>query len=119
MTAPRAATVAALIAAVLFVMDIADFNWGESGVVSGRVGVIACAVVVAALCFYRWSVTENRSSLTHAAAVAGLIGGAAITSSAVSGGDDAIFGSTLLAALGVAGVLAAAGCFGADRRTTA
>lgn len=113
---------AELVLLALYVTDVlADAAWPDGFVVPGRVIVVVAAVVVAGICYQAWATAtaEQRTPLVHAAAGASLIGGAAIASAVTTAEAGRIFGTSALATLGTAALVAAVVChqMSAARRT--
>lgn len=104
---------AELVVLVLYAGDVlGDVVWPEGFVVPARIVLVLCAAAVAVVCFHSWSTVAaaDRVPLVHAAAAAGLVGGAATASSVTTAVAGDLFGSGPLATLGVAGLVAAVVC---------
>jgi len=103
-----AATIAGAVVLVAYVVDLAaggDLSKGAAG--AGRALVIVGAVVCAGIVYQSWSVRRQHAPRDHAAVAAALLGGALAASSAFSAPSGQIFGSSLTAAAGVAGLVLA------------
>jgi peptidoglycan/LPS O-acetylase OafA/YrhL len=100
-----AATIAGAVVLVAYVVDFVagdDLGSGAAGV--GRVAAIVGAVVCAGVVYQSWSVRRQHPPREHAAVAAALLGGALAASSAFSAPSGQIFGNSVAAAAGVAGL---------------
>ena len=108
MTSSRAlgaATIAAAVVLVAYVVDlVAGDDLGKGAASAGRVAVIIGAVVCAGIVYQSWSVRREHPPREHAAVAAALLGGALAASSAFSAPSGQIFGNSVTAAAGVAGL---------------
>jgi len=103
MKAFSAATTGAIVVLVAYVVDLgADLSKDAASI--GRIAVIAGAAICAGIVYQSWSVRTHHTARDHAAAAAGLLGGALAASSAFSASAGQIFGNSLTAAAGVAGL---------------
>ncbi len=111
MKASRALQVATIAGAVVLVAYIVDLVAGSDlskpAATAGRVAVIAAALICAGIIYQLWSVRRDHTPREHAAVAAALLGGALAASSAFSAPAGQIFGSSLTAAAGVAGLVLA------------
>jgi hypothetical protein len=109
--AVQVATVAGAIVLVAYVADLAaGSNLDKDVATAGRFAVIIGAAVCAGVVYQLWSVRKQHTPRDHAAAAAGLLGGALAASSAFSAHEGDIFGNSITGAAGVAGLaLALAG----------
>ena len=97
------ATVAGAVVLIAYVVDlVADL--GKDAASIGRIVVILGAAVCAGVIYQSWSVRRRHAPRDHAAVAAALLGGALAASSAFSAPSGQIFGSSLTAAAGVAGL---------------
>jgi len=107
----RTATIAGVVVLVAYVVDLVagdDLGTGAAG--AGRAVAIVGAVVCAGVVYQSWSIRRQHTPRDHAAVAAALLGGALTASSAFSAPSGQIFGSSVTAAAGVAGLaLALAG----------
>ena len=100
-----AATIAAAVVLVAYVVDlVAGDDLGKGAASAGRVAVIIGAVVCAGIVYQSWSVRREHPPREHAAVAAALLGGALAASSAFSAPSGQIFGNSVTAAAGVAGL---------------
>ena len=101
----QAATIAAAIVLIAYVIDLlADEDLSKVAAAAGRAVVIIGAVICAGVIYQLWSVRKQHTPRDHAAVVAALLGGALAASSAFSAPEGQIFGNSLTAAAGVAGL---------------
>lgn len=99
----QAATIAGAVVLIAYVVDLAA-DLGKDAASAGRVAAIIGAVICAGIVYQAWSVRSQHTPRDHAAAAAGLLGGALAASSAFSATAGQIFGNSLTAAAGVAGL---------------
>lgn len=100
-----AATIAGALVLIAYVIDLAakdDLSNGAAA--TGRIAAIAGAVICAGVIYQLWSVRTQHTPRDHAAVAAALLGGALAASSAFSATAGHIFGNSLTAAAGVAGL---------------
>ena len=103
-----AATIAGAVVLVAYVVDLVaggDLSDGAAG--AGRALAIVGAVICAGIVYQSWSTRRQHTPREHAAVAAALLGGALAASSAFSAPSGQIFGSSLTAAAGVAGLVLA------------
>ena len=99
------ATIAGVIVLVAYVVDLlAGSDLSRTAATTGRVAAIIAAVVCAGVIYQSWSVRQRHTARDHAAVAAALLGGALVASSAFSAPAAQIFGNSLTAAAGVAGL---------------
>lgn len=105
------ATIAGAVVLIAYLADlVAGDDLSKNAASIGRTAVIAAAVICAGVVYQRWSVRKQYTSSDHAAVAAALLGGALAASSAFSAPAREIFGNSVTAAAGVAGLaLALAG----------
>ncbi|VXC41222.1 hypothetical protein [Aeromicrobium sp. 9AM] len=102
------ATIAGAVVLVAYVVDlVAGSDLSKPAATTGRVAVIAAALICAGIIYQLWSVRRDHTPREHAAVAAALLGGALAASSAFSAPAGQIFGSSLTAAAGVAGLVLA------------
>ena len=102
------ATIAGSIVLVAYAVDLlAGSDLSKGAAATGRAAVIVGAVVCAGVIYQSWSVRRQHTPRDHAAVAAALLGGALAASSAFSAPEGQIFGSSLTAAAGVAGLVLA------------
>lgn len=101
------ATIAGAVVVIAYIVDLAANNLGKQAAGLGRAVVIVGAVVCAGVIYQSWSVRRQHAPRDHAAVAAALLGGALAASSAFSAPAGQIFGSSLTAAGGVAGLVLA------------
>lgn len=100
------ATMAGAAVLIAYVVDIvADLS--NDAVSIGRIVVIIGALICAGIVYQSWSVRPKHTPREHAAAAAGLLGGALAASSAFSAPAGQVFGNSVTAAAGVAGLVLA------------
>ena len=100
-----AATIAAAVVLIAYVVDLAaGSDLSKDTATAGRAAVIIGAVICAGVIYQLWSVRKHHTARDHAAVAASLLGGALAASSAFSASSGQIFGNTLTAAAGVAGL---------------
>ena len=99
----RLAAIAAAVVLVAYVVDLAA-DLGKDAASIGRIVVIVGAAVCAGIIYQAWSVLRQHTPRDHAAVAAALLGGALAASSAFSGSAGHIFGNSVTAAAGVAGL---------------
>jgi peptidoglycan/LPS O-acetylase OafA/YrhL len=110
MSGSRALQVAAIAAAVVlvaYVVDVVASDLSASAAGAARAVVIISAALCAGVIYQLWSVRKQHTPRDHAAVAAALLGGALAASSAFSASAGQIFGSSLTAAAGVAGLVLA------------
>ncbi|MEV7397753.1 hypothetical protein [Aeromicrobium sp. NPDC092404] len=101
----QVATAAAAVVLLAYVVDLAaGSNLDQDAATVGRVLAIIGAAVCAAVIYQLWSVREHHTARDHAAAAAALLGGALAASSAFSAHTGDIFGSSVTATAGIAGL---------------
>lgn len=99
------AAIAAALVLIAYVVDLlAGSDLSKGAAATGRAAVIVGAVVCAGVIYQLWSVRKQHTPRDHAAVAAVLLGGALAASSAFSATDGQIFGNSLTAAAGVAGL---------------
>ena len=105
------ATIAGSVVLMAYVVDLVTANdLSKEAAAAGRAAVIIGAVICAGVIYQSWSIRKEHTPRDHAAMAAALLGGALAASSAFSAPAGQIFGSSLTAAAGVAGLaLALAG----------
>jgi hypothetical protein len=104
----QVATIAGAVVLVAYVVDlVAGSDLSKPAATTGRVAVIAAALICAGIIYQLWSVRRDHTPREHAAVAAALLGGALAASSAFSAPAGQIFGSSLTAAAGVAGLILA------------
>jgi peptidoglycan/LPS O-acetylase OafA/YrhL len=97
------ATIAGSVVLIAYVVDlVGDLSTQAAG--AGRVAVIIGALICAGVIYQSWSVRRQHTPRDHAAVAAALLGGALAASSAFSAPSGQVFGSSLTAAAGVAGL---------------
>ncbi len=102
------ATIAGVVVLVAYIVDlVAGSDLSKPAATTGRVAVIAAALICAGIIYQLWSVRRDHTPREHAAVAAALLGGALAASSAFSAPAGQIFGSSLTAAAGVAGLVLA------------
>jgi len=99
-----AATIAGAVVLIAYVVDLVAADLGYQAAGAGRAAVIIGAVICAGVIYQSWSVRTQHTPRDHAAVAAALLGGALAASSAFSAPTGQIFGSSLTAAAGVAGL---------------
>ncbi|MEJ7635024.1 hypothetical protein [Aeromicrobium sp.] len=100
-----AAAIAGLIVLIAYGIDrVIGDGLARSVASAGRVVVVVGAVVCAGVLYQLWSVRKQHTGRDHAAVVAALLGGAFAASSSFSAPAGQIFGNSLTAAGGVAGL---------------
>ncbi len=101
----QVATIAGAVVLVVYIVDlVAGSDLSRPATTTGRVAVIAAALICAGIIYQLWSVRRQHTLREHAAVAAALLGGALAASSAFSAPAGQIFGSSLTAAAGVAGL---------------
>jgi peptidoglycan/LPS O-acetylase OafA/YrhL len=101
----QVATIAGSVVLIAYVIDLlAGSDLSRPAATTGRVAVVIAAMVCAGVVYQSWSVRRQHTPRDHAAAAAGLLGGALAASSAFSAPAGQIFGNSLTAAAGVAGL---------------
>ena len=101
----QTATIAGAAVLVAYVVDLvagSDLSKDAAGI--GRAAVIIGAVICAGVIYQSWSVRKRYTPRDHAAVAAALLGGALAASSAFSASEGQIFGNSLTAVAGVAGL---------------
>ena len=112
-----AVSLAEAVVLVLLLLDrVLEIGWPDPLLTPMKGLAIVAAVVVAALPFQSWSVTEPRSQPLNIAVVAGLVGGAAVTASVFDATDGRLFGSLTMTLLGIAGIVVTAVTLRVDAR---
>ena len=106
MKGSRALRLAAIAAAVVLIAYVVDLvaDLGKDAASIGRIVVILGAAVCAGVIYQSWSVRKQHTPRDHAAVAAALLGGALAASSAFSASEGQLFGNSLTAAAGVAGL---------------
>lgn len=99
-----AATIAGAVVLIAYVVDLVAADLSNQAAGGGRAVVIIGAVICAGVIYQSWSVRTHHTPRDHAAVAAALLGGALAASSAFSAPVGQIFGSSLTAAAGVAGL---------------
>jgi peptidoglycan/LPS O-acetylase OafA/YrhL len=100
-----AAVIAGSVVLVAYVVDVvAGDDLASTAAGTGRAAAIIGAAVCAGVIYQLWSVRKQHTPQDHAAVAAALLGGALVASSAFSAPTGHIFGSSLTAAAGVAGL---------------
>jgi peptidoglycan/LPS O-acetylase OafA/YrhL len=100
-----AATIAGAVVLIAYVVDlVAGSDLSEDAATAGRAAVIIGAVICAGVIYQSWSIRKKYAARDHAAVAAALLGGALAASSAFSAPEGQIFGNSLTAAAGVAGL---------------
>jgi peptidoglycan/LPS O-acetylase OafA/YrhL len=101
-----AATIAGAVVLIAYVIDLVfDEDLSKDTATAGRAAVIIGAVICAGVIYQSWSVRKQHAPHDHAAVAAALLGGALAASSAFSAPEGQIFGNSLTAAAGVAGLV--------------
>jgi peptidoglycan/LPS O-acetylase OafA/YrhL len=98
------ATIAGTVVLIAYVIDLVSDDLSKQAAGTGRAAVIVGALVCAGVIYQSWSVRRQHTPRDHAAAAAALLGGALAASSAFSAPSGQVFGSSLTAAAGVAGL---------------
>ena len=100
-----AATIAGSVVLIAYVVDVvASDDLSKEAAGAGRAATIIGAVICAGVIYQLWSVRKQHTPRDHAAVAAALLGGALAASSAFSAPTGQIFGNSLTAAAGVAGL---------------
>ena len=100
-----AAMIAGSVVLIAYVIDLlAGEDLSKDTATVGRAAVIIGAVICAGVIYQLWSVRKQHTPRDHAAVAAALLGGALAASSAFSAPAGQIFGNSLTAAAGVAGL---------------
>jgi hypothetical protein len=122
MAGSRAWTVAMIAGGIVLIAYVIDLVAGSNlskGVADAtRVAVVVAAVVCVGVIYQAWSVGRQHTVRDHAAVAAALLGGALAASSAFSAGSAQIFGNSLTATAGVAGLAVALAGSRPDRTGT-
>jgi hypothetical protein len=91
---------------VAYVVDVvAGDDLASTAAGTGRAAAIIGAAVCAGVIYQSWSVRRQHAPRDHAAVAVALLGGALAASSAFSAPEGQIFGNSLTAAAGVAGLV--------------
>lgn len=98
------ATIAGAVVLVAYVVDLVAGDLSKQAAGAGRAAVIVGAVICAGVIYQSWSVRRQHTPRDHAAVAAALLGGALAASAAFSAPSGQIFGSSLTAVAGVAGL---------------
>jgi peptidoglycan/LPS O-acetylase OafA/YrhL len=100
-----AATIAGVIVLIVYVVDlVAGSELSKRASDTARVAVVIAAVVCAGVIYQSWGARRQHTARDHAAVAAGLLGGALAASSAFSAAAGQVFGSSVTASAGVAGL---------------
>ena len=100
-----AATIAGVIVLVAYVVDlVAGSDLSDGAANAARVAAVIAAATCAGIIYQVWSVRRHHTVRDHAAVAAALLGGALAASSAFSAPDGQVFGSSVTAVAGVAGL---------------